>query len=309
MQDPISTLKREFAHDLALCGRYYLEIGLEKFYLSGDWEPVLAQVALGNLTIAVELMLKAVIADSSLLAVFQNPSQEMILLLSCPEMCTDSPNWRSFQMRLRSGNYKMLEFDQCLAVAYLLAPELKRSLSSHLRHLSRHRNQSVHSLFPRFQKYDIERAVFAALNVAALIERIDESLLLTHARGEKDTAFLKKFEEARNERVEKAVAEAKKRCATLESSGSSVSVDSWDFFVVECPICESDGVLEGSTELNVMEGGYAAEDHCLTFFADRFQCDECGLALEDSDEVRLAGIEVGHDRDTELERWFREKMD
>jgi hypothetical protein len=44
----------------------------------------------------------------------------------------------------------------------------------------------------------------------------------------------------------------------------------------------------------------------LTFFGYSFECEECGLKLEDYDELQMAGIDPIVDRSSESDRWARE---
>lgn len=77
-------------------------------------------------------------------------------------------------------------------------------------------------------------------------------------------------------------------------------------FVFACPICESWGILNGYTEDDLVEdedGAFPA----LGFFAEAFNCDECGLSLEDVEELKLAGIDTHYDRSDDIDRWFAEQ--
>ena len=41
----------------------------------------------------------------------------------------------------------------------------------------------------------------------------------------------------------------------------------------------------------------------LTFVGESFECGECGLKLEDYDELEMAGIDPIVDRTHEIDRW------
>jgi hypothetical protein len=49
------------------------------------------------------------------------------------------------------------------------------------------------------------------------------------------------------------------------------------------------------------EQGDDADGPSSTYLADQFLCEECGLELNDLEELKLAGIEGVHDRSSELD--------
>jgi len=108
--------------------------------------------------------------------------------------------------------------------------------------------------------------------------------------------------------VHTKIENAKKQSKTLDLVERSVFVDGWYTYVTCCPICNSDGVLVGTTEDCFeydMDGN--PEGGGLAFFADSFECDMCGLKLDDVEELRLAGMETDYDRSDEHDRWLEEK--
>ena len=45
----------------------------------------------------------------------------------------------------------------------------------------------------------------------------------------------------------------------------------------------------------------------LLFIKDQFECDNCGLILDDAEELELAGIETSEDLEAYLDEWFEHK--
>ena len=123
---------------------------------------------------------------------------------------------------------------------------------------------------------------------------------------EEDKKFLSSFNEERIQRVHEKIELAKKKARTLTGGLSSTSVDGWEFHATDCPICRSKGVLTGTTELSGVQTAPDDFDPQLDFSADGFECDECGLKLDDFQELRLAGMETNYDRSEQLDKWFRE---
>ena len=71
-----------------------------------------------------------------------------------------------------------------------------------------------------------------------------------------------------------------------------------------CPVCDSDGILTGDSEIDPPVDDQS--DPFLSFTAYSFECDECGLVLNDTQEIELAGMDVAYDRNDELDDWLFE---
>ncbi len=84
---------------------------------------------------------------------------------------------------------------------------------------------------------------------------------------------------------------------------SQVTSGDWDVYPIECPVCGCGALLIGQTE----ERGDYDEDGSpslsLEFVGESFECEECGLKLEDYDELLIAGIEPDVDRSDEVDSW------
>jgi hypothetical protein len=86
-----------------------------------------------------------------------------------------------------------------------------------------------------------------------------------------------------------------------------VGVGDWDVFTAGCPICGSEGLIFGYTDLSGEFEEDGSGSYRLDFLADSFQCDECGLILDDTEELRLVDMETYYDRSSELDQWFSEQ--
>lgn len=76
---------------------------------------------------------------------------------------------------------------------------------------------------------------------------------------------------------------------------------------MQCPVCGSDGVVSGETnaEPDYDEDGIGG--FYLTFLAETFECEQCGLQLEDYDEMQIAGVDPDDiDRSDEADKWQEE---
>ena len=73
LQEYVTTLQTDFKKQLGQAALDYLRAGLSLFHqYRKESDYVIPQAALGNISIAVELMLKAFIASKNLLLLFNN---------------------------------------------------------------------------------------------------------------------------------------------------------------------------------------------------------------------------------------------
>jgi len=286
----------------------YLRAGLEIFHNARKSLDSNTQPSIGNLGIAIELMLKTLIVKHNPVLLFVGLPDEVQVLFSCPESLPKDFNWRPFDIDLRSFKYKTKELDECISLFYVLFPQHKQELHAYFRLLSSCRNASVHSVLPSFQRYELERLGYLALRVLIILQTTKNISEYAYFTKKEDKKFLLEFKNERIERVKKIIDQAKEKSKHIDTGRSSSSIDGWEFYVTDCPICGSEGVLSGYTEVHV-EGHDEDPDVSLDFFADSFECADCGLKLEDADELKLAGIDLFYDRSSELDKWDAEQYE
>lgn len=301
-------MKKTYTNELGRSAVQYLKAGLDLFHKQRQSYYAQPQIALGNLAIAVELMLKTLIAKNNLGLILNKIPLELKVVFSCPESIPESFKWRRYDIDLRSFAYKTIELNECISCFYIFFPELKQTLQPHLKFLSNFRNMSLHSALPSFQQYELDRVAFLSLQIFKILRDNKILEIFAYLPSEKDSKFLDDFKAERIERVKKIIEKAKEKSRKISHKGSAVILDPagiWDAYVFTCPICDSDGILNGYTEDDLVEDedGFVP---ILGFFADAFNCDECGLSLEDVEELELAGIDTHHDRSDDQDRWFAE---
>lgn len=285
----------------------YLKIGLETFHKANKSENLRSQPALGNLGIAVELMLKTFIISNNPLLLFEGLPIELQVLFTCPSSLPKDFNFRPYDIDLRSFKYKTKELNECISLFFVLLPEHKQELNAYMQLLSRYRNASVHSVLPSFQSFEVQRVAFLALRLLSILQFGKIISEYAHIITKEDKHFLSVFKLERINRVKKIIESAKEKSKHISSGSVSLSVDDWESYVTQCPICKSDAILSGYTDVRVE--GQDEPDISLDFFADGFNCEECGLVLNDVEELRLAGIEWFYDRSSEFNAWDRDHSD
>ncbi|MBU4232022.1 MAG: hypothetical protein L6277_12040 [Desulfobacterales bacterium] len=305
MEDYVTTIKNYYVDNLSRAAIDYLRSGLNLFHNQTHSYYANLQVSIGNLAISVELMLKSLIAHQSLLLVFRTDLPlELRTLLSNPIVMPKRFEWRKYDIDLRSFSYKTIELDECISCLYILRPDLKQSLQPHLKFLSKCRNASVHLALPNFQKYELDRTAFVALQICKLLKEYKIVHFQYYNLSDKDNYFLDKFAEERVERVRKIIEKAKLKSRQLLPEKNYVSINGWEYYITICPICGSEGILEGDTELSFDPDEDGGATPILTFSAISFKCDICDLYLQDWQELNLSGMETDYDRSDETDEWF-----
>ncbi len=271
------------------------------------------QVTIGNLAIAIELLLKAFIAKQSLLLLFKNLPLELRCAIAAPEAMPKTFRKAPYEIDLKASMYKSVELNEAIDTFGIFFPAMKKRLGSHLRFLSRHRNTCVHAALPDFREYEMERTAFLFLTLVEHLKKKEPELLKYYILSEDklNKQFLARFDEDRLKRVHSKIEAAREKAKELTEK-PSLSSDEWDWCPVECPVCGSDGILTGETEPDtegITYGDYGDVYMTLTFSGETFECEQCGLTLSDFDELKIAGIDPDVDRSDEVERWNDEHYD
>ena len=300
------SVRRYLSYRLAESAGNYLRTGLELFHEYRSHEVFPFEAPVGNLAIAVELMLKAFIAGRNPILHFEELPAELRVLFACADTVPEDFNWRQFDIDIRASNWKTADLNECISIFYVFFPKQKQELEPYFKILSRCRNASVHSLLPFFQRFDLERIAYLALRVFDILVFSREfeyyGYAVHYGLSQHDMDFLSGFESQRLERLAKKIAVAKtqsKRVSlkTLKSSEEPVE-DKSKCRSTECPICHSIGVLSGYTETTSLGVGWDDELQCetrefeQTFYASSFACDHCGIRLDDAEEVRHTNMDV-----------------
>lgn len=308
MKQYFDSVREKLQTQLTRSGMGYLKFGLELFHNERRSSLARIEPAIGNLAIAVELMLKTFVVKNNPLLLFRELPLELRILFTCPDAIPSKGfNWRRYDIDLRSFNYKTLELDELISLFYVFFPNDKQALKPYFSLLSKCRNASVHSSLPSFQRYELERTAYLALRVSKVLDESQTFRYRGYVLKEDDKQFLSSFEEERTERVRKKVQEAKEKSKKLAPGDVWCVVDSWDAYPTSCPICGCEGVLTGYTEINYEESHDEFPHPYLLFLADTFECNECGLILDDVQELELAGMEVCYERpESDMDKWERD---
>ena len=165
MSNYVESLRDEIAAQLESAAVSYLKTGLAVFHQSDKTSWQNYQPAVGNLSTAVELLLKTMIGRKTFRYLYTDLPLEAQVYLSYPETLPDASAFRRFAIDLKSFKYKTPELDQCISVFYALFPDHRAEFRPYLGLLAQARNRSIHASLPTFQKYDLYRVTYLALKL------------------------------------------------------------------------------------------------------------------------------------------------
>jgi hypothetical protein len=299
-------LRFEIETNLAASARAYYRIGITE-YLNAEarmWESY--QAAVGNLAVAIELMLKAFVARSCFRKLYVALPDELDIFLSQTDTPPASVSLRPFEDALRSFDQKTIDLNQAISIYEIYFPDRKAELHSYLAFLAATRNVSVHAALPDFQRHDLNRVSYLAISIMKHLEK--QKILVEPADlALKTQDILKRFDRERIERVTKKIKTARHNAKRLTGKRNAIFTNphNFDELVIPCPICGTEIITSGYTEEKIV----AEDDASLTYFLSEFHCTECGLEIDDPRDLRLAGLSATHDRSDQWDEWCRQYAD
>jgi len=294
-----------FQADMSSAANAFFEEGLGSFHRSRS--PAQQQVALVNMAIGCELLMKAYLARKSAPLIFDGLSPEDEVALHCPKDISGGKRSNS-ALKLKFRELKTKQFDACLNMVFALKPKLKEKYGSGLRRLVLIRNLGAHCAFPAHAAHEVDRSAYIALK---LYDELSKDAKCWRLEKKEDKTFLKRFSEETNVRIKKTLEEARKRFQNDSFSAKDFNrvPQDWEEYSTECPVCDCGARLEGTTE---HDGQMVAEDEYdenLTFLTSSLECEACGLKLASEEELRLAGVDTVIDRSEDLNHWPHEEAD
>ncbi len=304
MKKFIAEMQERFTGDLSRAAHDYLETGLSKFHDSLEQNSEASQASLGNITAGLELLIKSYIASKNLANIFIDMPPDIRVFLSSPDSVPAFFKWRNLAVDIRTNAWRTIGFSDCIASFYMLFPHLKQLYMPHLRVLDELSGPSLHTILRPLDRFTSERIGYAVLGVVSTLGADESFTSLWYTLSKEDTGFVQAFEKRREERVLLGLEQARQKSGDHPpETASTVVSHGWEDFAVVCPVCHFSGLLEGYTELAIGEDEEGMSPS-LDFFASGYHCEECGLTLYDSEELKLANMNTLYDRSDEIDRWF-----
>lgn len=277
---------------LQLASSEYFEVGLKLFHRARIHEGTLFQAAIGNMAIAIELLLKTCIVQKCPKYLFSNLPLEVELKLTYP-MSFSKLN--TLQLReLNNYEFKSEQLNKCITIFFHLYPDKKKELKPYFNFISDIRNSSVHGILPSYHRIDLARSAFLLLS---LVYFLLEQRIVRHYHfkvTKEDQNFLSRYDHERIERLKRIIEDARSKTKGINGTTSLIIQETWDTRLSKCPICKSDSFVDGYCEFEY-EKGLEGADAFLTFHIEAFECPQCDLKLFDQVELSYAGVELTQD--------------
>lgn len=309
MNNYIIELKKKYTEDLGRSSLEFLDTGVDLFHRHLNMESSCMHIAISTLSAGLELALKAFLAEKNLGTIFKDIPAEMRVLLTCPESIPNFFEWRRFDPDIRSDKHETIDLNDCISCFYIFFPHIKQLLMPHINFLLRRKSTSFRNIITQVEIYDLQRTGYAVLQILSLLGGDDSSRLFYYSLNDRDKKFVDTFEKIRIERVKLAIDQANESAYSLNAdSAEAVITHGWDSFATRCPVCGYNGYLSGYSEIAIGEDEEGPKPS-LDFFPTTFECDVCGLKLNDIEELKLANMGILYDRSEDIERWFHEHGD
>lgn len=308
MSERFDSLKKDLSARLAASARAYLAPALERFHAKRDPGDAEAQALIGNFSAGIELTLKAFLAGANPALVYKDLPVEATAFFQAPEAVPPSYNWRPYELDLREFAYKTVSFEDAVRAFYVFFPDRKQLLRPYFKLARELKDLSLGGSLGRVEPYETEKAAYLALVVSELARTHAVSPAPAYVPTEKDRRFARDYDEERKKRVAENLAAAREKAKTLKvdiTYNDPGFDEGWDAFDARCPVCKNWAFLTGTTDIRCEAEG-KKERESLEFRADTFECDSCGLYLEDVEELKLADVSLTYDRSEDLAKWRKD---
>jgi hypothetical protein len=267
-------------------GALYLKTGLIESKKLDGMAVRQRQHALGNMCVGLELMIKAYVASRSPFLVFAKLSPEQSARIAQFLEDTEKFPWERVNALLAGSAARSIGFEEAVQFFEEFFPGEKEKIAADLRILRYARNAAVHFVLPEFHQHELRRAAFVGVAVhdVILAARADHRAFSPGQIDADLRAFVKNYKKDKAAKVQEKLAAAAKKGAQLKGTTFMMV---WGDQVREanCVVCGNDGVATG----------FVDKDHAnrvAGIYFDTFECESCGLKLEDSEELEMAGMEL-----------------
>lgn len=309
---PSDKLTDEFVKEHSKIACDFLRIGLKEFHRDRNSEWQHYQVSLANLCIGIELLVKAYLAKQNLSLIFVKLPPSTKVFITCPESAPENFNWSGYSVILRTGSFKTINMKDAFSMLIALRPNIKPQIDAHIKILSEYRNAAVHNICAKFDLHIVERAAYVSIELMQSFIASNDLEIPSFYITENDRSFLKQFSKVRSEQVRQKLNNAVENAKNLSLEYNGIDPQGWEEHEGICPVCKRDVLLHGRTELDTewvvdRSAEDASEEPYLTFFAEEMECESCGLRLEDSEELSLAGVEIAYDKTDSIHQWLYEE--
>jgi len=296
---------RELSQFLGAAALGYLDLAFARTFEKPPEDHGQKQALIGCFAAGIDLALKSFLARMNPILIFRNLPREVEAYLAASDEVPESFQSNAMRLDLRDFVFEMLPLKKILPAFCVFFPKERQRLRPYFRLLLELHPQVLGGSLGEIRPLELERVVYLACRLAGMIAQ-DGRAQFSFLPSPKHVQFVREYDAVREKSVRARIVAAKEKARSLKvdiAYNDPGVVDGWETFEARCPICKNWGFLSGVTEIRCDVSG---EKESLEFLSDSFDCDACGLKLDDLEELILADIPATHDRSADLARWHQE---
>ncbi|OIQ17220.1 MAG: hypothetical protein BM556_13485 [Bacteriovorax sp. MedPE-SWde] len=281
----VKEYKERYIKQLCKSSASYFEIGAELFHEAENGEREHTESILGNVCIAVELAMKAYLANKSLTLVYEKLPDKLHITLLCQDEFLLTDSWSD----ILNDKMRSISFDRCIVlISTILSDKSKECsvFSKYISELKSVRNNSVHSVMSVDNPVVFIATIFSSMKVLEiLLAGIPEDTGLHDMwKDYSESDFY-------NNQNEKLLAKVKGKINTARNSKKfntqiPLVQNEFEEVLYDCPACSSKALLSGT----IYRTDAVSEFDPVVLYTEKLKCNSCTLLLDDYEELELAKI-------------------
>lgn len=303
LKDQLDKIEDNIANSFEDAALAYFNVGIDLYEKEMQCSSGYAQVVVGNLSIACELLLKTVISRKMFLSLFmKSPNElphEVLSRFHYWEFITGEITPNKFIRALEKFEYNTISLKQASSLFYKLNPQNKRRFKYHLDSLAQFRNFSVHAVLQESQNNQLDKVAYNTCDLFGFVENCNIlKKSLSDSIKLKVENIITQYKEKNKKQFDKYTMATKGMENVFEFRMPQESnFNKWKSRVEECPDCGNKNALcHGHTDCI---GG----TRTLVFDNEKFECSKCKLTLKSITKLRAVGIKVSIEIDEDFYEW------
>ncbi|MEZ4761311.1 MAG: hypothetical protein R2810_16230 [Flavobacteriales bacterium] len=234
----MSSVAKLLSTKLFSSGSEYLDVGLKLFHQNIDDKSKSTQTASGNICIAIELFIKAIIAHDAL-PFYSQISQTIAVKLAAMNVEEDYNLTNIEYFELTNMQFNTVELDKSIGMLFILHPEYKEKASAYKKLLRTTRNDSLHSTIPGNDLNELETLVFLSLSLLEILNAKYVSKSFQFKLDRRSQGFYETYDDRKSQRFKQKIRKAREEAKKINHPNEYDTEDfgDWTTWVVDCPVC------------------------------------------------------------------------
>ncbi|WP_412470323.1 MULTISPECIES: hypothetical protein [unclassified Halobacteriovorax] len=281
----VKAYKESYVFKLCKSATSYFELGMERFLEAEKGDKDYSESILGNICIAIELSMKAYLANKSLALVYERLPDKLYITLLCEDEFQLSDSWSD----ILNDRLKSITFDRSIKLIETILENSSKNneiFKKHISELKHIRNNAVHSVLNVVNPVVYISTMYSAIKVIeVLLTGIpSDSDLHDVWKGYSQSAFYINQNEIILAKVKGKINNAR---SLKKYNPVSNKVDNiFEEVLIDCPACSNKAILKG----NAYKPSFANEFDRIQLYSESVECKSCSLVLDGYEELEIAKI-------------------